>query len=135
MEPIDLLDQRFCRNTIPKKRMLLGVVGRSIPQCNFNGYIMFENISKDMDVTKLTSHSRFSNDVLVNLTIKSGKQRMVVADNRYILWDQLLQIIFGNYCLNEVIANRIEVYWATWFGDNGNIKEIKLDNMANIYEK
>ena len=97
--------------------------------------IFYLKISKDVGVTKLTSHSRFSDDVLVNSSIKSGEWRISIVDNRHISTDELISMIVSKYCLNEAIVNILEVYTTTFIGDYGNTKDIKLDNMANIYEE
>ena len=115
--------------------MFIGVVGHPISHCYFNGYILLERISKDAVATKPTSHSSFSDDVLVNSSIKSGEWRMATSDNRYISTEKLISTIVINYCLDEAIADKMEVFTPTFIGDNRNTKNIKLDNMANVYEE
>ena len=93
--------------------MFLGIVGNPTPHHYFNGHILLERISKEVEVTKLTSYSRFSDDFLVNSSIKSGEWRMAVADNIHLSTDKLTSMIVRNYCLDEIIADRMEVYTTT----------------------
>ena len=46
--------------------------------------------------------------------------------------DELIPTVALNYCLEEAILKRIEIYTSTFIGDNGNTKDVKLDNMSNI---
>lgn len=40
-----------------------------------------------------------------------------------------------NYCLEEAIVDHIEQYTTTSIGDNSNTKDVKLDDMLNIFEE
>jgi len=46
--------------------------------------------------------------------------------------DELIPTITLNYCLDETIVDRIEIYTTTFIGDNGNIRDVRLDYMSNI---
>ena len=46
--------------------------------------------------------------------------------------DELISTVALSYCLDEAILKRIEIYTSTFIGDNGNKKDVKLDNMSNI---
>ena len=56
----------------PIKSKFLGVVSRPIPHRNFDGRILIERVSVQTTVSKLTAHTNFSDDVLINSAIKRG---------------------------------------------------------------
>ena len=53
--------------------MFLGIVVRPIPHCYFDGYILLERLSTQVNVTKLTVNANFSDDVNVNCATKSSE--------------------------------------------------------------
>ena len=40
-----------------------------------------------------------------------------------------------NYCLEDDVVDCIELYTTTFIGDNGNTKDVKLDDMLNLFEE
>ena len=47
------------------KCIFLGVVGRLVPHCGFEGKILLERVSEEVGVSRLTSHTNFSDDVIL----------------------------------------------------------------------
>lgn len=40
-----------------------------------------------------------------------------------------------NYFLEEAVVDRIELYTSTFIGDNGNTKDVRVDDLLNIFEE
>lgn len=53
--------------------MFLGVINRPILHTWFDGKVLLERVSKEVEVTKLTAHHYFSNDVLIITKIKNSE--------------------------------------------------------------
>ena len=64
----------------PVKCMFLGVVACPLPYRRFDGRILLERVSEDVVVNKLTAHTQFSDDVLINSYLKNGEWRLLFAD-------------------------------------------------------
>ena len=56
----------------PVKSMFLGVVARPRPDLNFDGKIHIERVCKTRPLTRMCTHTSFSNDICINLMLKKG---------------------------------------------------------------
>ena len=111
----------------PIKTMFLGVVCRPIPHRNFNGKIHLEHVAKNKFVTTRTAHTYFSFDAVINSEIKSGAWRDLVAANDEFIGDVRV-IISTAYELDECITECLEFYYSTKIGNNGNTKDVQLED-------
>ena len=113
--------------------MFLGVVTRPIPHRNFDGRILLERVSKQTTVSKLTAHTNFSDDVLINSAIKKGERKDLFQGNKELTVGEIIDTISLYYGLEEYISDRMELSYTIYIGDKGNTKNIKLDNNINIF--
>ena len=111
----------------PIKTMFLVVMGRPILHRNFNGKIHLERVAKTKYVNTRTSHSNFSFDAVINLEIKSGGWRDLVAPTDEMIGDVRL-LISTAYALDECITDCLEFFYVTKVGNNGNTKDVQLDD-------
>ena len=86
---------------------------------NFDDKILLERVSIEVVVTKLTLHTRFSDDVLVNIAIKN-EWRMMFNQSEFLSSDELISTAALNYCLEKEILDCIKIYTTTFIGDNFN---------------
>ena len=91
----------------PVKLILMGVVGRPVPHCNFDDKIFLEQVSKRKYVSKCTAHTNLSDDALVNAEIKNCEWRKLVYDLNLHLSD-LKGIFKETYTRNEAIVDKLE---------------------------
>ena len=105
----------------------MGVVARPIPHRNFNGKIFLERVSETKYVTSTTAHTNFSDDVIVNDDIEKGEWRDLMDETMTSVEDINLFII-QIYSLEEAVADRLELYYVTKTGNNGNTKKIVLED-------
>lgn len=54
------------------KTMFMGVVERQIQHCQFNGKIFLVGVRKKILISKITSHQKFIDDVIINQAIQMG---------------------------------------------------------------
>ena len=67
------------------------------------------------------------------MEIKNGGWRACICRNDVLSSDNLVSTLAHNYCLDEYVADRLEIYTKTFIGDNGNTKGVKLDGVDNIF--
>lgn len=109
------------------------VVGRPIPHRNFDGNIFLESVSKTEYVTKATAHTNFTDDTIANNMLKGGKWKHLF-DTNDIEVDEVLRPISYSYALDDSIMDRMELYYTTKIGSNGNTKNVALDRDTMILE-
>jgi len=84
--------------------MFLGVVGRPVPHCGFDGEILLERVSKEVGVSQLTSHTFFSYDVLINWAIKKGDCRQLINGDS-VTSNVIVDIVSVTYGLDGAVAD------------------------------
>ena len=57
------------------------------------------------------------------------------ADTDSLSSTELITMLATNYCLEDAVVDRIKLYTTTFIGDNGNTKDVKLDDMVNLFEQ
>ena len=114
--------------------MFLGVVGRPIPHCCFDGKVLLERVSEDILVTKQTAHQNFSDDILINSAIKGGEWRRLFEGKLVLSADEIITTVSEFYDLDEVVSTRLEVSYTSFVGNSGNTKDIKLCGVTNVFE-
>ena len=92
----------------PIKSMFLGVVTRPIPHRNFDGRILLERVSKQTTVSKLTTHTNFSDHILINSAIKKGEWKDLFQGNKELTIGEIIDTISLYYGLEEYISDRME---------------------------
>ena len=92
-----------------------------------------KQVSKSKYLTAATAHTNFSDDALINEQIKSGEWRSLIADA--ITIDDLRQFFMTAYHLEDYILDRLEFFYVTKVGSNGNTKKIVIGDMDNYTEK
>ena len=80
-------------------------------------------------VNKLIAHTRFSDDVNLNMELKNGAWRVCVCRSNILSSDNLVNTLVQNYCLDEYVADCLEIYTTTFIGNNRNTKDVKLDDI------
>ena len=69
------------------------------------------------------------------MELKNGAWRVCVCRSNILSSDNLVNTLSQNYCLDEYVADRLEIYTTTFIGDNGNTKDVKLDGVDNIFNE
>ena len=116
-----MLSRRF-----PIKTMFMAVVARPIPHRCFDGKVHIERVSKTRILTTATSHCNFTDDALNNDALKKGEWREIFSDMK-VTADDVVELISVTYNLDAHIQDRMEVFYITKIGNNGNTKKIVLD--------
>jgi hypothetical protein len=120
----------------PVKVMFLGVVANPQPEKNFDGRVLLECVSRQKIVGRATRNKRFTEDVLANEAISTGQWHDLVHND--MTCQEALELISTNYDLDEYVAERLELTYATYSGANQNSrkKDIKavepLTTMGNL---
>ena len=118
----------------PIKSMFMGVVGRPIPHREFDGKIMLERVSEEVPITRLGSHTSFTDDAIANAMIRNGEWRILFSPIEHILAIDLISHVCEHYALDEAIGDRMEAFVTTFIGANGNTKEVVLALNSNIFD-
>ena len=61
--------------------MFMGSIGQHVPHRHFNGRIHTEIVSKTRVMQKITAHTNFCKDVLINNEMKNGNWHTLVTDS------------------------------------------------------
>ena len=118
----------------PIKSMFMGVVGRPIHHRQFNGKILLERISEQFSITRLGSHTSFTDDAIMNGMIRNGEWRILISPQESILAIDLISTVCEYYALDEAIGDRMEAYVTTFIGAKGNTKDVVLALNQNIFD-
>ena len=111
-EPIGadkVFTQKMISRRYPVKCMFMGVVGRPLPYRKFNGRIYLQRISKEKYIEKCTAHSNFSEDALINDSIKNGSWRTLLTDDTLAV-HEIRRTISEYYGLEDEIRDRLEFF-------------------------
>jgi uncharacterized protein (DUF2267 family) len=95
--------------------MYLGVVARPAPKFDFHGRVYLERVSKKKVITRETTHTRFTDDVVLNADLRNNGWRRLVPDGTIEVAD-LKELIAEEYNLDEDIADRLEFSYKTFVG-------------------
>ena len=124
-EGVDIVPPQKVRSRhFPVKAMFMGVVGRPINEKNFDGKIHLERVSKTVEVTKLTAHQNFCDDVVVNCQIKQGGWRDLHVEGMSL--DEMRDAMKHHFALDDAVCDRIEFIYKTKIGRKGNTKEVRI---------
>lgn len=115
--------------------MFMGIVMRPLPYRNVNGKILLKRVSEDIVISALTSHTQFSDDVYVNMSLKNGDWRPLILEHTEMYSDEMVLLVAQNYCLDGYVTDRLEIYTTTLIGNNRNTTDIKLDDLTNIFSE
>ena len=110
----------------------MGVIARPCPHRNFDGRILLERVSKHQVTTKLSAHTKFSNDLHTCELIKAGDWKELFDDSTALSSNEILSVLATHYCLEESIVDRLELSVVTYIGNEGNTKDLKLEGNGNI---
>ena len=91
--------------------MFMGVVARPRPDKNFDGRIFLERVSKNTTIGKLTAHTNFSDDVLINQQLKSGEWKSLYTDGMTV--GKMKSEIIVHYDLSQEIGDRLEITYGS----------------------
>ena len=125
-EKPNMLSRRF-----PVKTMFMAVVGRPIPHRNFDGKIHIERVSKSRILTSATAHTNFTHDAISNGAIKQGDWKGLVGSTDELAED-IIELLSATYNLDDDIIDRIEVFYVTKIGENGNTKKVIIERTDDI---
>ena len=114
--------------------MFLSVIGRPRKDKGFNGKVLLERVSKTVMITKMTSHQKNSDDILINSEIKNIMWRNLYMSNQNMTMRELKGIIADTYDLDGFIAERLDLSFEQLVGKNGNKKtaSLKDEHMLEI---
>ena len=95
--------------------MYLGVVGRpkTVGGRHFNGRILMERVSRTKKVSKLTKHTRFLTDALVNHEIKLGSWRKYHSPGVTTV-DAMVEHMVGGFQLDNEVGDRLKFHYEDW---------------------
>ena len=79
--------------------MFLGVVRRSTPCRDFDGKVLLELVSEKVEVTKLTTHQKIVNDILIHNTIKLGEWNNIYEGSSTLSCTEIIDSIIVSYAL------------------------------------
>ena len=82
-----LVRSKMRSRRFPIKCMFMGVITRPLPRRNFDGKILLERVSEQVEVTRQTAHTNFTDDVLMNTSLKNGKWRICLKILRQTIVD------------------------------------------------
>ena len=107
----------------------MGVVVRPIPHRSFDGEILLEQVSEQVAMSRLGSHTNSTDDAITNSMIHNRGWRILVSGIKIMLGCDLVSFIYEHYALDERIGRRIELYATSFIGAYGHMKDIiiKLD--------
>ena len=100
--------------------MFLSVIGRPRKDKEFNEKVLLERVSKTVMITKMTSHQKNSDDILINSEIKNIMWRNLYMSNQNMTIHELKDIITDTYDLDGFIAERLDLSFEHLVGKNGN---------------
>ena len=89
----------------PVKSMFLDVIKRPILYRAFDRQVLLKQVSKEVDVTKLTAHHNFSNYLLINNTIKLGEWNNIVDGLSALSCTDSIYSIVILYGLEDTVAD------------------------------
>ena len=112
----------------------MAVVARPIPHRNFDGKVFMERVSKTKYIQKETAHKNFSDDAIINDILKFGEWRTQFHDED-IMVQEMIEILVQCYLLEDAISDRIEIYYTTKIGMNGNTKNVVIPREEMIMTK
>ena len=92
---LKIRSQRF-----PVKCVFMGVIARPLLHRNFDGKILLERASEQVEVTRQTAHTNVTDDVLINTSLKNGEWRILFQDITPVSMDYLVQTIVEHYCFD-----------------------------------
>ena len=123
--------QKMLSRRFPIKTMFMAVVARPMKHRNFDGKIFLERVLKTRFLEKATAHQNFTDDAIANEMLKNGEWRQHYDDNN-VTCDEVLTSIGENYCLDDYVTDRLELFYVTKVGTNGNTKKVALDRVDTI---
>ena len=132
-EGIDrLVRPRIVSRRHPVKVMYLGVVARPRENFDFDGRVYLERVSKKKVITKETTHTRFTDDVIMNADLRQNGWRRLVPDGSAIKVADLIDSIVEEYDIDEEVAERLEFSYKTFVGNQGNEKGIRYGDTDSL---
>lgn len=90
--------------------MYLGVVGRPIPEHDFNGKIFLKRVARDKEYMRTIHSQNFSDDAGINGLLKSGDWHKLVVDESMTIEDLRVSIA-ENYFLDADIQDRLVLHY------------------------
>ena len=91
----------------------MGCVGRPQPEKNFDGRILLEHISEQVEVQRRTAHHRFTDDYCINKAIRDGQWRSLYPEGTQCTVSEFQNIMGGNYGLDAAVIERLEFSYMT----------------------
>ena len=115
------------------KVMYLGVVARPRENFDFDGRVYLECVSKKKVITKETTHTRFTDDVIMNADLRQNGWRRLVPDGSAIKVADLIDSIVEEYDIDEEVAERLEFSYKTFVGNQGNEKTLDTATLTHFH--
>ena len=108
-----VVSRRYC-----EKVMFLGVVACPRPEHEFDGRVFLKRVAKEKVLTRASPHQRFTDDAILNTEIKNGGWRNMFVDG--MTTGELLDVIVDVNGLEDDVAERLELRYEDWSGQDGN---------------
>ena len=106
----------------PVNLIFLGVVGKLLPHRDFDGELLLDRVSEEVEVIRMTLHQNFSDNVLVNNTIKDGEWRMIVNVITYLSLSDIINTIAEYYDLEYEAFTKLELSYVIYIVNAGKTK-------------
>ena len=117
----------------PVKAMFVAVVANPNPDRDFDGKIfIIERICQSKITKQMTHPSRFTDDLILNNQIKNGDWRNVIVLDDSTIVREFIVIIGLHYRLEDKVIDRIVFYYKTFVGNNGNDKNVYLEEYGTL---
>jgi len=80
-----------------------------------------------------TTHQNFSDDMLINGAIKRGERVDLFTRSTSLTWSNIVKDIAAFYDIDDAISDRLKLNFTMYICDNGNMKEVRLVAVPNIF--
>ena len=117
----------------PVKSIFIGVIAYPFLHRNFDRRILLEQVRKQHVITKLTSHTNFSDDVHTYESIWSDEWIQYSDQSSPLSPNEILEAVPMHYSLNQEISSILELSVVIYVGDNGNTKILRLEGNDDIF--
>jgi len=120
-----LILPKIMSRQFPIKYMFLGIVRWSAKHLGFDGKILLECVSEEVAASRLTAHTNFSDDMLINWAITNDDWQKIISEDS-VTSNNIVDIVSGTYRLDGAVADQLETYYTTF-----NLRKSKWDTVPS----
>jgi len=125
---------KIMSHLFPIKCMFLGLIGQIVRHHGFDGNILLKCVSEEVPVSRLTAHTNFSDDLLINGAIRNSDWWQLIIDDTATS-NNIDEILSGSYGLDGSVSDQLETYYTTYIGSNDNKKDAMCVYNENIFNQ